>query len=114
MPKALRVAGVATLVLLLTVVIGFAAIVGGMVWYIAYQIRIPDHHRMANAASVPICSGGNRTYVPFADIPPAVSQAMLAAEDPDFYTRRRFNPLMALATAVVRGEQPRAGSLMSL
>jgi membrane carboxypeptidase/penicillin-binding protein len=107
MRRALRIATKATLVLLLVLVLAVAAIAGRVIWYYEYEIGLPDHHRVANAAFAPVCSDGNRTFVPLADIPPIVKQAVLAAENADFYARSPINPFAEFARAILFEHKPK-------
>jgi membrane peptidoglycan carboxypeptidase len=113
MRRAFRIAGRATLVLLLVLALGVAAIAGRVVWYYGYEIGIPDHHRVVSAASVSVCSDGNRIFVPLANIPLVLRNAVLAAEDPSFYARPPYNPFAEIAKAVLFDDRTGGGSWIS-
>jgi membrane carboxypeptidase/penicillin-binding protein len=104
--RALRIAGRVALVLLVILAVAVAAITARVVWYYGYEIGIPDHHRLAGAASRPVCADGKRTFISLADTPTIVRNAVLAAQDADFYARPPYNPLSAIAIALVFEQAP--------
>jgi penicillin-binding protein 1A len=69
---------------------------GWLVWHYEYGIGLPDDGKLlAASATGGICSsGGMRTFVPLAEIPPLVRSAVLAYEEPDFYERPVLNVFM--------------------
>jgi membrane peptidoglycan carboxypeptidase len=93
---------------LLVATAALAVGVGRLVWHYEYEIGFPDHRKLATASAAgSICSSGSeRIGVPFAAIPPVVRNAVLAAEEPDFYTRAPINPFTELAGAVLFGHRP--------
>ncbi len=98
----------------------FFAIAGGTAFAIAYfTTDIPDPNDYVNSqATIIQYSNGdeigrigaqNRTIIPLAKIPLDLRQAVLAAEDKNFYSQGAFNPIAilrgAINTALGRGLQ---------
>jgi membrane peptidoglycan carboxypeptidase len=96
------------------------AILGGTAFAIAYfTTDIPDPNEYVNSqATIIQYSNGdevgrigaqNRTIIPLAKIPLELRQAVLAAEDKNFYSQGAFNPIAilrgAINTALGRGLQ---------
>jgi len=83
---------------------GFGFVAGSTLFAIAYfTVSIPDPNSYVNSQSTIIqYSNGaeigrigaqNRTIVPLAKIPLRLREAVMAAEDRDFYTNRAFSPI---------------------
>jgi penicillin-binding protein 1A len=85
----------------------FAAIVG-TVWYIEYGMDLPDLRKsVSNVAARPICAPDTeRNFVPLAAIPATVREAFLAIEQPHFYDRPPFNPIVEYGEAIFFGRMP--------
>jgi len=96
---------------------GFGFVAGSTLFAIAYfTVSIPDPNSYVNSQSTIIqYSNGaeigrigaqNRTIVPLAKIPLRLREAVMAAEDRDFYTNKAFSPigiLRALKNNVLGG-----------
>jgi membrane peptidoglycan carboxypeptidase len=115
MHKFIRILVKSVVALLLFSVAALAAGVGWLVWHYDYEIELPDHRQLANvAATGQVCaSGGQHMVIPFAAIPSIVRNALLAAEDPDFYRRPPFNPFMEFARAALFNRRPSSPPLIS-
>src|SRR3954453_7246352 len=95
--------------LTITFLAGLLVLVG--IFYFAYKnTEIPDANRAFEAQSTYVYySGGhakvgrfaeqNRESIPLADIPHAMQDAAIAAEDPTFYANRRIDPKGILRAA---------------
>jgi penicillin-binding protein 1A len=113
MPKVLIIIGKLALALLSVAGMALLILEGWLIWHFEHNIGLPTEARLTKiSATEPICSAeGQRTYIPLSDIPPVVAQAILAAEEPDFYTRPSINPFADLLYAVFRGQRPRASNI---
>ncbi|WP_063799863.1 transglycosylase domain-containing protein [Bradyrhizobium jicamae] len=113
MSKALIIVG--KLVLALLSVAGMALLIleGWLIWHFEHGIGLPTEAKLTRiSATEPVCSvNGQRVYIPLSDIPPLVAQAVLAAEDPDFYERLSINPFAELVQAVLLNQRPRASNI---
>jgi membrane carboxypeptidase/penicillin-binding protein len=113
MSKALIITG--KLILALLSVAGMALLIleGWLIWHFEYGIGLPTEAKLANiSATEPICSvDGQRAYIQLSDIPPLVAQAVIAAEDPDFYERPSINPFAELIYAAFINQRPRASNI---
>jgi membrane carboxypeptidase/penicillin-binding protein len=85
---------------------GFVAFV---VWHIDTKLDLPTYRELtAISTAKPICSsGGERVFVPLAAIASVVRNAVLAAEEPDFFDAPSFNIHIELARVVLFDLRPR-------
>jgi penicillin-binding protein 1A len=113
MSKALIVIGKLVLALLSVAGIALLILEGWLIWHFEYGIGLPTEAKLAKiSAAEPICStGGQRAYIPLSDIPSLVAQAVIAAEEPDFYGRPSINPFAELIYAAFLNQRPRASNL---
>ena len=113
MSKALLIIG--KLVLGLLSVAGMALLIleGWLIWHFEYCIGLPTEAKLAKiSATEPICSvDGRRAYIPLSDTPPLIAQAVIAAEDPDFYERLSINPFTEFVHAALLNQPPRASNI---
>lgn len=113
MSKALIIIG--KLVLALLSVAGMALLIleGWLIWHFEYGIGLPTEAKLAKiSATEPICSvDGQRAYIPLSDIPPLVAQAVIVAEDPNFYERLSINPFTELVYAALLNQRPHASNI---
>ena len=84
---------------------------GLLVWHFEYGLRLPDHQRLAAiSGNEQFCSAGHgRTFVPLAEIPPLLRNAVLAEEEPDFYDRPAM--LREFALAALSNRRPRPATI---
>jgi membrane carboxypeptidase/penicillin-binding protein len=103
MRKFLGVVAKSIAALLLAATLILAVFLGLLVWHFEYGLGLPDREQLlATSGGERICSaGGNRTFVPLAEIPPLLRSAILAYEDPDFYKRPSMNLLMEPVRSVL-------------
>ena len=90
----------AKLVLALLSVAGTGLLIleGWLIWHYEYGIGLPTETTLAALCPTDrVCAAGVRgAYVPLADIPALIRQAVVAYEDPDFYERPSVGPLTEL------------------
>jgi len=88
---------------LLAATLMLAVWLGWLVWHFEYGLGLPDSRQLLAASDGErICStGGNRTFVPLAKIPPLLRRAVLAYEEPDFYERPSMNLLLEPVRSVL-------------
>jgi membrane peptidoglycan carboxypeptidase len=81
---------------------------GLLVWHFEYGLGLPDEGKLAAISGTEqICSAGrSRTFVPLAEIPPLLRNAVLAEEEPDFYGRPAILKEYALAALFNRRPRP--------
>ena len=104
--------------------IGFVA--GSIVFGVAYfTVDIPDPNDYVNSQATIIqyadgseigrLGAQNRTVIPLAKIPLTLRQAVLAAEDRNFYNQLAFNPIAIVRAAInnVLGGQTQGGSTIT-
>jgi penicillin-binding protein 1A len=84
---------------------------GSVVWHFEYGLGLPDDGKLAAISGTDqICSAGHgRTFIPIAEIPPLLRNAVLAEEEPDFYDRRAM--LTEFARAALRNRNPRPATI---
>jgi penicillin-binding protein 1A len=84
-----------------------------LIWHFEYGIGLPTEAKLAKISAIePICSvGGQRAYMPLSDMPSLVAQAVIAAEEPDFYKRPSINPFAELIYAAFLNQRPSASNL---
>jgi penicillin-binding protein 1A len=84
---------------------------GLLVWHFEYGLGLPDHRKLAAIAGTEqICSAGHRrSFVPLAEIPPLLRNAVLAEEEPDFYGRPAI--LREYALAALSNRYPRPATI---
>ena len=84
---------------------------GLLVWHFEYGLGLPGHQELAAISGTEqICSAGHgRTFVPLAGIPPLLRNAVLAEEEPDFYSRPAI--LREFALAALSNRRPRPASI---
>jgi penicillin-binding protein 1A len=70
-------------------VIGVAALSGGFAYHV-YMMSLPDPTRLGNSSQIG-CSGKVRSFVPLGRIPHHLRDALLAAEEPNFFKRPQIN-----------------------
>jgi membrane carboxypeptidase/penicillin-binding protein len=99
--------------LLVVATVALAAIGGWFIWHYEYEIGLPRSQELATvSAAGRICStGGERTFLPLAAIPPMVRGAFLAAEEPDFYDRAPVSFFIEIANAVRFNRPPRISAI---
>src|SRR5262249_55609039 len=99
--------------LLALMTVGLMAFASYFVWHYAYGIGLPDHNRLATvSAAGPACSTDpQRKYVPLAEIPPLVRDAVILSEEPDYYGRPSLNPFVEIALAVAHNRGPRGSNI---
>lgn len=72
-------------------------------WYLEFRLDLPDHRKLtAISARERICSPENRVFTPFTEIHPLVRDALLAAEEPTFFTRPSANVYIETLGVLVR------------
>jgi membrane peptidoglycan carboxypeptidase len=81
---------------------------GLLVWHFEYGLGLPDEGKLAAISGTEqICSAGRScTFVPLAEIPPLLRNAVLAEEEPDFYGRPAILKEYALAALFNRRPRP--------
>ena len=96
--------------LLLVFIAASAAFAGWVVWYYSAQFDLPTVERLlAVSPADRICSSaGERIYVPLAAIPLKVRNAILAADEPEFYNRWTTNAFSEIAHAHLFDHRPRS------
>jgi len=84
---------------------------GLLVWHFEYGLGLPGHQELAAiSGTAQICSAGHgRTFVPLAEIPPLLRNAVLAEQEPDFYDRPAM--LKEFALAALRNHYPRPATI---
>ena len=84
---------------------------GWLVWHFEYGLGLPDHQKLAGISGTQqVCSAGHgRTFVPLAEIPPLLRNAVLAEEEPDFYDRPAI--LKEFALAALSNRHPRSAAI---
>jgi penicillin-binding protein 1A len=87
---------------------------GWLIWHFEYVIGLPTEAKLAKISSTePICSvDGQRAHIPLSDIRPLIAQAVIAAEDSDFYERPSINPFTELVYAALLNQRPRASNIL--
>ena len=106
---------------------GFGFVIGVFVFAFAYfTVSIPDPNAYVNSQSTIIqyadgseigrIGSENRTVVTLAEIPLTVRNAVMAAEDRNFYNNRAFSPTGILRAVWnnIRGGSLQGGSTLSL
>ena len=113
MSKALIVIGKWVLALLSVAGMALLILEGWLIWHFEFGIGLPTEARLVNiSATEPVCSvGSQRAYIPLSDMPPLVTKAVLAAEDPDFYERPSINPFAEFMYAAFLNERPRTSNI---
>jgi membrane carboxypeptidase/penicillin-binding protein len=114
MSKALIIIGKWVLALLSVAGMALLVLEGWLIWHFEYGIGLPTKARLASVSlTEPICSaGGQRAYIPLSDIPPLVAQAVIAAEDPDFYKRLSIDPFTEILYAPFLNQRPHASNVL--
>jgi membrane peptidoglycan carboxypeptidase len=105
-----RTLGMVFLILLLVV----AVFIG---WDYRQTANSLPEHRLADGKTswrgcVPL--RGRHQFVPLTDIPSHVVNAFLAAEDPDFFNRKAFNPLTEITEMLLNNKRRSTGSQYGL
>ncbi|MFN9960460.1 MAG: transglycosylase domain-containing protein, partial [bacterium] len=105
---------------------GLGFVVGVAVFGVAYfTVDIPDPNDYVNSQATIIqyadgseigrLGAQNRTVIPLAKIPVKLREAVLAAEDRNFYSQLAFNPIAIARAAInnVLGGQTQGGSTIT-
>lgn len=113
MSKALIITGKWALALLSVAGMALLILEGWLICHFEHGVGLPTEARLAKiSATALICSAdGQRTYVPLSDIPPLVARAILASEEPDFFTRLSIDPFADLVYAMFLGQRPRSSNI---
>ena len=113
MRKALIIFGKSLLALLSLAGVALLWFTGWLVWHYEYGIGLPTENTLSALSPTDhVCTAGSRgAFVPLADIPPLVRNAVVAYEDPDFYERPSVGPLTQFALAVVSNRRPPLSSI---
>jgi len=115
MRKALIIFGKSLLALLSLAGVALLWFTGWLIWYYEYGIGLPTESTLSALSPTDhVCAtGAHGAFVPLADIPPLIRNAVVAYEDPDFYKRPSAGPLAQFALAVVSDRRPTASNISS-
>lgn len=114
MRKVLVIVAKSALALLSVAGVGLLVFAGWLVWHYGYAIGLPNDVRIAavSSATERVCSvDGRRNYLPLAEIPPLLREAVIAYEEPDFYGRSFLGELKELALAGLIDRTPRRSNI---
>lgn len=113
MRKFVVVAAKTALVLVSLAGVGLLAFSAWLVWHYGYGIGLPTKAQLTAASPTgPACrTDPKRTYIPLADIPSLLRNAVIAYEQPDFYEAWSLNPIAEIALGLGTGRGPRPAGI---